>query len=661
MKIASIELQGFQKFRERETVNLEGVHLAAVVGANRAGKSTLIHDSLLYALYGKSRSSLIGDVVSRGASNCFVRVIFDMPDGRYRVTRTRGKSASSILERLGDDGSWTNVSRDKHGDADAAIRDLLGMDYETSTLTWAIGQGESGKFCMAEAAERRKILARAFGLGEYAAWHKSAKAACSAADAEIARERAVAKEHTGRLDALDARLSAAPDDLEISIESARAAYANAASTSAMTLDDARRELVEMTNAHAQAARAHDVLVSDATRRRDEAAGHLARHESLLASYGSLDALSSRLATGTSAIESLNAALAAASEAAAAADARLREIAERRATLTQHGGGTCFTCAQPISSDTRAWILDELTRAGEHETSTRAAAIDAVRAHRDSLASAQARMNELLSARDGLQESTERLAERRQARDEANAVLASTQPPVFDSARADTLQAFIDSGTALDPTAAARRLESLIALEAGLSRDRAERDALREQVSASDERMRELEARRGSLALVAEAFHESGIPTMVLVGIVDELNERAGDLMRIMGGDDLGVELSLETGKLMVRAILGNDRVDYRSLSGSEKFRIDLAVRLAIMQSVARRHGSRGVETITIDEGWGLLDASMQASVIAALKSLSSTFDIYTISHVRDVLDAFGVKVVVTSEGGTARARLEVGS
>lgn len=152
--------------------------------------------------------------------------------------------------------------------------------------------------------------------------------------------------------------------------------------------------------------------------------------------------------------------------------------------------------------------------------------------------------------------------------------------------------------------------------------------------------------------------------MVLAGVVDELNTEANTVMSATGDDGLGVRVSTTrttakgttSEQVMVYATTTAGYVDYATLSGSEKFRVSLAVRLGLARCVARRTGTP-VRTIVIDEGWGALDEPTRRGVATVLGRLAGQFGVLTVSHVDDVKDSFPHLVKVDAATGTSRAQV----
>ena len=131
-------------------------------------------------------------------------------------------------------------------------------------------------------------------------------------------------------------------------------------------------------------------------------------------------------------------------------------------------------------------------------------------------------------------------------------------------------------------------------------------------------------------------------------------------MSQISSDGMGVEVTTGDGagdKVMVYALTAHGRRDYRALSGSEQFRVALALRIGLLKCLAARNGFAHSRTITLDEGWGALDATTKRDVLACLGVLSREFDIYKVSHIDDVRAAFSTVIDVAMVNGSSVATL----
>lgn len=235
MRLRNITLEGFQSYRERETVDLRGLNLTAVIGANHTGKSTLISNAVDYALFGRSRGANVSDVVSRGSARAEVSVEFDLGDATYRVKRSRtakgNPEAVLYVSDPAEENGWRALSEKNALNTDPAIIDLLGMDAQTAGLTWLIRQNDYGALCDMLPAERRAALNDAFGLTKYNDLAREAKARRSA----VAENYRITQHDLERLERRRESLAVEgpypeidDDDLQEAAEKAEAAVEDAA-------------------------------------------------------------------------------------------------------------------------------------------------------------------------------------------------------------------------------------------------------------------------------------------------------------------------------------------------------------------------------------------------------------------------------------------------
>lgn len=170
MRIASIELEGFRSWRARQRVDLEGLDMVAIVGANRAGKSSLIA-AIEFALWGSTRGASVTDIINRSCKQAQVRLEFVTGQGRYRITRTRTRAGRHEVQVCvadpGTAGGWRELCEPSASTADPLIVEIVGMDERTSSLTWLVRQNDYDAFFRMPATERRASLVAAFGLDRF--------------------------------------------------------------------------------------------------------------------------------------------------------------------------------------------------------------------------------------------------------------------------------------------------------------------------------------------------------------------------------------------------------------------------------------------------------------------------------------------------------------
>lgn len=382
----------------------------------------------------------------------------------------------------------------------------------------------------------------------------------------------------------------------------------------------------------------------------------------------------------------------------------REVKERIATLrrTAHGHeGECFACGQALSEQ-RA--QDMLTRLQEESTGlkkdhdsaqeqrasaeeNRDAAQQKVQKAEAALKEAQRKLQraqqdhrDAKAAADSLPELDKALAEAQSSEEGARTEVEKvrqTDPPVLDEDRVAELRkevAQAEEKVTMAKEASNNRQElrnerdrirarqkRIWAEQQRRERVRNELAELEKPISDLREQFAQVEKDAATYKTLVTAFRPAGIPAMILAGVVEELNDDANDILMDLGGQ-FGVNVTTQrekaTGgvdeKVMIYVTTPEGEIDYSTLSGSERFRCALAIRIALARCIARRTGTP-IETIVMDEGWGSLDEEFRKAVQDVLSELSADFSVYTVSHIEEIKASFPTVIEVDKDAGTSRA------
>ena len=181
-----LTLENFKCYRKGvPPLLLAGVHIACLSGANGNGKSSLL-DAITWALWGDAVHRPQEELVHLGEQDMRVELEFlaggsSRGNGQgqlYRVIRryARGRGARSGATSLelqvaiagGEgDSEFRSVSGNTVRETEAAIRKLVGMDYDTFVNSAFLVQGRADEFTTKRPAERQRVLADILGLGFY--------------------------------------------------------------------------------------------------------------------------------------------------------------------------------------------------------------------------------------------------------------------------------------------------------------------------------------------------------------------------------------------------------------------------------------------------------------------------------------------------------------
>lgn len=162
-------------------------------------------------------------------------------------------------------------------------------------------------------------------------------------------------------------------------------------------------------------------------------------------------------------------------------------------------------------------------------------------------------------------------------------------------------------------------------------------------------------------IIAEAFSKRGIPRELTRNFVGEIEKGANALL--LGLSPFTVRISLEkdgvskagitegTMDVWVKDNLPERKVEM--LSGGEKMRVMLAVRLSTAQALAKKH-ERAIKTLIIDEALDGLDVSGKDAALTMISSLTNFDRMLFITHDPSVAGYFPEKIqyVKTADGSS---------
>jgi exonuclease SbcC len=249
-----LSVRNFMCYREPPDLNLEPIQVACLCGPNGHGKSALL-DAITWALWGEARAKTQDELIHQGQTDMSVELDFSARDSRYRVSRRhsrkKGKHGATMLElQIGSNGNFTPITGNTVRETEAAIRELLHMDYDTFVNTAFLLQGRADMFTAATPAKRKDVLAEVLDLGYYESLAAKARERSRERERRIADIDATVAAHTPEIDrkpGYEADLSNAEGQLralDAELEPARKAMAEHR-TGVDRLRGQRSDLAEM--------------------------------------------------------------------------------------------------------------------------------------------------------------------------------------------------------------------------------------------------------------------------------------------------------------------------------------------------------------------------------------------------------------------------------
>lgn len=678
MKPTRLTLDGFGSYAKAD-IDLTQVSLAAVVGENAAGKSTLI-DAMLVALFGSSAGSL-DTFIRRDADGFAVTLTFDHGGSTYSVTRElkRGRNQKAAVSK---DGSV--LADAKARDVDAAIIAAIGYDYDSFTIAQWLRQGSLGVFAGLDAAKRKEWVASVLPMEIWPLLEASAKESLKAAQERIGRYEAERDAlGTEDVDALRAERDIAKSDLD----SARQRSEDARSAA----NDARDRIIKRQDERSRIERAK---VEYATAQQEQAAASV-RLDRKKAELATLPSDAPDIEPLEAAVEELSQAMLTFRTAqqervtlirdGQTADARFAKLsgeyesaASKLLTFTEQESPVCDRCGQHVageahkrtlsSLESEAAALKEQSDAAFNEAKKADAALAAHVLPSDPsspLAEMQAALTDArliatrVAKRDALISEVALLEEAfTKASDRALELGKENLTAPVESSDAD--KRIIDAESS---AAAAYQVTVRAHATAEAKVKRAEKDS--ERVLTLTSQIADISRQASDLTLLVKAYGKSGVQARLIEAAVIAIEDEANAYLSRFG---LGLSVELRTQRenktgAGVREVLdilvsdGEGTLPIERASGGEKTRINFALAVGLSRFLSAGKGGSPIESFVLDEP-EYLDQSGLSEFIACLYALADTTPfVLVVSHLEGMVDALPQRIVVRK--GVNGSKVEV--
>jgi exonuclease SbcC len=684
-----LELVNFLAYRRPAPLDFTGIHVAVLTGENGAGKSSLL-DAITWALWGRARAKTDAELVHQGEAEMRVEFTFALGLGEaaqtYRVIRAKrmGKGAGGVLDFQIQDsqGKWMSIGDATIPKTQAKIINTLRLNYDTFVNSAYLMQGKADEFTGRRPTERKQVLADILGLEAWETWEGRAKDKIKQIDLTLAGVDAVLRDieaELGRQAAYEQELAEAEQAVREVSERLRQAEAGWAQ-----VDSARQAMVSLTRQAEDLSRrirdaekevaAVEAEVRETELRANQAAlkRELEETQRRLAQLDEVEGERDRVTMARQTMGELTGQLRGQNEAARAEADALKKRVETLQAATEP---RCPTCGQALADAARQALVEQLNEEVEARRSLyrsnqlqlknladEQAALDrALAGHAAELRERPAvlkRQGELQTALVSAAEAQERLPALQERRDRWTATLLA------DRAQRAQLDAEAERYTAILREASAKQ-QALDRLRQDDTLAKARKGAAEQKLRALEGLARQREAKQAEHNRLAEerglheelrtAFGKKGVPAMMIEAAVPEIEAAANGLLSRMTDGRMHVRFNMqkETQAGEVRETLDIQIADelgtraYELYSGGEAFRVNFAIRVALSQLLARRAGTQ-LQTLIIDEGFGVLDASGREHLVEAINAAQKDFQrILVVTHLDELKDAFPARIEIT--------------
>jgi exonuclease SbcC len=680
-----LELTNFLAYRNPAPLDFTGIHVAVLTGENGAGKSSLL-DAMTWALWSRARAKTDNELVHQGQTEMRVEFTFALGEQAYRVIRARrvGRGAGSVLDfqMQNEAGKWASIAEATIPKTQEKIIRTLRLEHDTFVNSAYIMQGKADEFTGKRPTERKQVLADILGLQEWERYEERAKEKIKGIEKDIAGLEALLNEIEGELarrDEYERELAEAKDkviEVGARLREAEAGWAqiDAARQAMIALERQLDALTKRIRAAEEELAALDADLREAQSRADAVSISQQREavQQRLAKLEELESERERVTETRRASGELGAQLRGQNEAARVEADGLKKRVETLQAATEP---RCPTCGQPLSEAERAELVAELNAE--------------VEARREAYRQNQAQLKTLTDEQAALDKSLKQIGDDLREKPTLIQQLAELQTALVQAGEAKERIAGLGERRtrwqqAIEKDQAERAqldvqaeqynaiLRDSTAKQAALDRLRQEdtltkahMGAAQQKLAALDDLAKQRETKRAERNRLAddkgiyeelrEAFGKRGVPAMMIEAAVPEIEAAANALLTRMTGGRMHVRFmtqketqageTRETLDIQISDELGTRA--YEMYSGGEAFRVNFAIRIALSQLLARRAGTQ-VQTLIVDEGFGVLDAAGRERLVEAINAAQSDFQrILVVTHIDELKDAFPARIEIT--------------
>ena len=688
MRLKRIEASEFCQHVSLD-LDMAAIEQAVIVGENGAGKSTLM-DMVVWCLYGRGtdRSSSTDDLIQDDRFGMWVKTTWDHDGHEAVVQRSRSIETKAGESSLNVWYDGTASTMHTIAETQSLVEDWFGLNREQLLAGPFMEQGEQDLLMRLDPGPRKALFASLCGADRFEAAHETVKQWASGLTVELSR---IDGQVPAVREVVDTEL-----DVRRGLEEARAAARSSRSDVEALEERIEAQREEARVLHEQALRSEELGrdIDRLLRQVDAHQQEIGRLRQLIETKGSLEAPAEPEYTTLPPeleddIETLEAEAERYREAARSLD-RARHFVEvhEAARAKADAEDLCDRCPYREDTDQEAHAenlrsIVELERyLQEHEGADRAAADRAamIRGRERERADAD-RDNEIKRVR--FEAASAEYQGARQSIEEARSAIADLEARctgIGDDVSERTAERLrlLQSDDRAKELAERMRQDAAALTAARSASTAAERqlalgDAALAEVVKAKEKLADLDTQRSRTAEALEAhrlaermLHRNGLPTMIIEATAPLVEQRANELLdRMPGGISVGIVTQKRTkaGKWRdtfdIEVEEAGRRRPYGMLSGAERFRVDLSIRLGLASVLLHQTGTK-FETLWLDEPFAAQDRGALESLLQSVAAVTDDFGLsLVVTHQPEVAERFPVRIEV-SQSPTGTAHVEVG-
>lgn len=668
--------------------------------SNGVGKST-IFNAMDYVLYNVAPTKTLDKIVREGTKKCVVRYDFLISSGTYRVERSRGaKGAADLrLYRLIGD-KWEDISEKNISETERELHKIIKITHKAFQNSVLFAQGDLTGLASASPQDRKSLLKEPLQISVYNKFEKIAKAKAS----EVLK---ILEEHNNSITQLGKPLDDVAEYIK-TIESNKQVIkneSNARDKKQIELDSKKAEYHDLRRMMSSESDDTKKKLDENSKKKKDLEKNIAKNDKVIAereaklTEGKLG-LGVKLQEFNNLKEDLEILKAAVirddkdiqADLDRVSDSEHRgrvHIAHLEADLQRYNkpvpeGETCLVCLQEITAEHRENCEREATVQRKNISETLAdynkklqtiigkkkkyqQELNDAAQHKINVRSVETRLEnkkaEIQKMQELIIEFSSIIKEAKEEREQNDKYLNEAirqevyLKEMLSKFSADDLSNKIDFV-----------FNEITTLESDINKLFAHISSLNTQLGAIEEkkRVREDDSKKlDNLIIdkakiekeylmhqkVVQAFSSSGIPTLIIHTILDDLQLEANALLAELRP---GIELQFHISKNdkdtldLTYRINGKER-DWEQLGGGQKVFISLSLKLGLSIVIQRRMGV-DIKFLELDEVDQPLDKAGVDAYADVIKKWQDKFKVFVVTHNELLKNKFTHAILVESDG-----------
>jgi len=691
MKPVSLKMENFFSHKDSE-IDFE-FNSALLIGnsegdytkSNGSGKSS-IFESILWCIFNKSRAGVMNDVVKWGETDCSVEFVFSIKDVKYKIIRTRNRvNSSSEVEFFKENslGDWQDMSGSTSSLTNSNIEQEIKTDYKTFINSVYFRQNDISEFAEAEPFKKKEILKNIIDISRWDQYEKSAKA--------------VLKEYKAKIKLYESELEEADDlsELKNNIES----DLQELKEDLKYLEDKKTELSNFHKNYFEEyiniksnldTNKYDEIIDSISRDKEELKMLLkdisSEEKTVSSRQGELSSLDTDIKSIENKLssyvktENVDSRLSGVRDSVVSEKSDIKFLFNKRKEISSKSleKGSCDTCGQEVCEDYiesyRKSCEDKLSSI-ESELSSKKDLLYSLEKEMNSLESARSinqKINSLetelkykLSSNSSLEESFLRANNRlktlnlkysdcKSRIDNNKSVLDGLKDDSFKDIKSKLKSVSNDLEDVQSKII--EKSKSAGFFEQKLKNTLEKIDVLKKK----NKELKEIKSISSEYEILSKFFGKSGVQTILLENIIADLQSTSNVILKNICNEPLSIVFETQRVRadgvkkietLDLKIMKDGFCQDFRSLSGGEKFRIALSLRIGLSE-LSSRYGGSSLEFIMMDEVNSPLDRfGVETLFVSVIKSLEEKYKIMVITHDESLKEKFDNVIDVTKVNG----------